>query len=154
RALGDGVTAPSRNETPAHLDRCDARTAEAPMNVGLLLIRLVVGLTLSAHGAQKLFGWFGGGGIAATGAFFESKLGFRPGKVHAFLAGSTEVTSGILLALGLVTPLAAAGFIAVMLVAVMTVHIHNGFFITEVGFEYNLVLAGTALGVAFIGPGA
>src|SRR5215468_5980249 len=124
------------------------------MNIGLVLVRLVVGLTLSAHGAQKLFGWFGGYGIAGTGAYFESKLGFRPGKLHAFLAGLFEFGSGILLALGLVTPLAAAGFIAVMLVAVMTVHVHNGFFVTEMGFEYNLVLAVTALGIAFIGPGA
>ena len=124
------------------------------MNIGLLLVRLVLGLTLFGHGAQKLFGWFGGYGISGTGAFFESKLGFRPGKVHAFLAGLTEAGSGLLFALGLATPLAAAGFVTVMLVAVLTVHLANGFFITKNGFEYNLVLAGTALGIAFIGPGA
>jgi len=124
------------------------------MNIGLLLVRLVVGLTLSSHGAQKLFGWFGGYGIAGTGQFFESKLGLRPGKVQAVLAGLTEVGSGLLLALGLATPFAAAGFIAVMLVAVMTVHKPNGFFVTANGYEYNLVLGSSALGIAFIGPGA
>src|SRR5690606_22188139 len=78
----------------------------ALMEIGLLLIRLALGLTLAAHGAQKLFGIFGGSGISATGAFFDS-IGFRPGKPLAFLAGAGELLGGLALALGLLTPLAA-----------------------------------------------
>jgi putative oxidoreductase len=122
------------------------------MAIGLLLLRAVVGLTLAAHGAQKLFGWFGGYGLAGTGGFFE-QLGFRPGKLHALSAGLVEAGAGLLLALGLLTPFAAAGIVAVMLVAVLSVHVKNGFFVTKNGFEYNLVLAAAAVALAFAGPG-
>jgi putative oxidoreductase len=122
------------------------------MSTGMLLIRVVVGLTFAAHGAQKLFGWFEGYGIAGTGAFME-QLGFRPGWLHATSAGLGEFVGGLLLALGLLTPLAAALCIAVMLVAVMTVHLPKGFFVQKGGFEYNLVLASAALAVAWAGPG-
>ncbi len=103
------------------------------MAVGLLILRAVVGLTLAAHGAQKLFGWFGGYGLEGTGGFFE-KLGFRPGRLHAFNAG-------------------LAGLIAVMVVAVLSVHVKNGFFATKNGYEYNLLIAAAALSLALTGPG-
>jgi putative oxidoreductase len=123
------------------------------MDLGLLALRLVVGITLAAHGAQKLFGWFGGHGPVATGQFLEA-LGFRPGRRHAVLAGATEFGGGVLLALGLLTPLGAVLIASVMLVAVITVHGKKGFFVTSGGYEYNLVLATAALSVAFAGPGA
>ena len=123
------------------------------MELGLLLIRAVVGLTLAAHGAQKLFGWFGGYGLDGTGGFLET-LGFRPGRRHAFMAGLVETGGGLLLALGLLTPFAAAAIVAVMLVAVVTVHLKAGFFASGGGYEYNLVLAAAAVAVAFTGPGA
>ena len=123
------------------------------MDLGLLILRFVVGLTLAAHGAQKLFGWFGGYGLDATGQFMET-LGFQPGRRHAALAGLTEAGGGVLLALGLLTPLGAALIASVMLVATITVHLRNGFFAPSGGFEYNLVLATAAVSLAFSGPGA
>jgi putative oxidoreductase len=122
------------------------------MDIGLLAIRIVVGLLLVGHGTQKLFGWFGGYGIAGTGQFMES-LGYRPGKVNAALAGLGEALGGLLFALGLLTPLGAAAIIAVMLNAIVAVHLRNGAWASEGGYEYNLVLATVALGVAFTGPG-
>lgn len=122
------------------------------MDIGLLLLRAVVGLTLAAHGAQKLFGWFGGHGLTATGEFLE-KIGFVPGWRHAFLAGLIETGAGLLLALGLLTPLAAAGIVAVMLTAGLSVH-RTSFFLTNGGYEYTLVLGAAAAAVAFTGPGA
>ena len=123
------------------------------MNLGLLILRLVVGLSLAAHGAQKLFGWFGGYGLAGTGQFFE-QLGFRPGRVQAALAGTAELVGGLFLAAGFLTPAAAAAIVAVMLVAAVSVHIKKGFFATNGGYEYTLVLGGAALALAFTGPGA
>ena len=113
------------------------------MDVGLLILRFVVGLTLAAHGAQKLFGSFGGYGLDGTGQFMEA-LGFQPGRRHAALAGLTEAGGGVLLALGLLTPLGAALIASVMLVATITVHLKNGFFAASGGYEYNLVLAAAA----------
>src|ERR1700730_2328375 len=123
------------------------------MALGLLIVRLVIGLTLAAHGSQKQLGWFGGGGIAGSGPFFE-QLGFRPGRLHAALAGIAEMTGGLLLAAGFLTPLAAAAVIGVMVVAVGSAHWGKGFFLGNGGFEYNLVLAAGALAIAFTGPGA
>jgi putative oxidoreductase len=123
------------------------------MDLGLLIARLVIGMTLAAHGGQKLFGWFGGGSIAGTAPFFE-QLGFRPGRLHAALAGLAETAGGLLLAVGLLTPFAAAALIGTMVVAVGSVHWGKGFFLSTGGLEYNLVLAGGALAVAFAGPGA
>lgn len=122
------------------------------MEIGLLLLRLTVGLTLAAHGAQKLFGWFGGPGLDAIGQGFEM-LGFHPGRRHARMAGVTEIAGGLLLAFGLLTPIGASIFVAVMLVAAIGVHAKNGFFITSGGFEYNLVLGVGGLALAFTGPG-
>src|SRR5688572_19050958 len=113
------------------------------MEIGLLLIRLVIGGTIAAHGAQKLFGWFGGYGIAGTGGWLES-MGFRPGKLQAAVSGLSEFGGGLLLATGLLTPLGAAAIAGVMLVAIGSVHIANGFFNGAGGYEFNAVLALTA----------
>ena len=106
------------------------------MDLALFVLRIVVGGLFAAHGAQKLFGSFGGHGIAGTGQFFES-LGLRPGERHARLAGLGEFGGGLLLVLGLLTPLGAAAIIGVMVVAVLTVHGPKGWQITEGGYEYN-----------------
>jgi len=122
------------------------------MDLGLLVLRLVVGLTLAAHGAQKLFGWFGGYGLTGTGGFME-QLGFHPGKRAALMAGLSEAAGGLLLALGAATPLATALVIAVMLVATLTVHGPKGFFNHNGGYEYPLVLGSVAWSLALVGPG-
>ncbi|RFU67590.1 DoxX family protein [Peribacillus saganii] len=119
---------------------------------GLLIIRVVVGLYYAAHGSQKLFGLFGGGGPAGTGAFFE-QLGLKPGKTMALMAGLTELAGGILFLLGLLTPLAAIFIIIPMIVAILKVHGKNGLFSDKGGIEYNLVLIAVALGIAMTGPG-
>ncbi len=118
--------------------------------LGVLLIRVVVGLTLAAHGYFK---FFKGGKIAGTARWFDS-MGMKPnGKVHAVLAASTEIGAGLLFAAGLLTPLAAAGFVGLMFVAAWTVNRPNGFFSANHGYEFNLVLAVVAVGVAMMGPG-
>jgi len=123
------------------------------MYFGLMLLRVTVGLTMSAHGAQKLFGWFNGPGIEGTARGMEA-LGFYPGKRHAMMAGLAEFGGGLILVLGLVTPLGAALVASVMLVAALTAHVKQGFFIASGGYEYNLVLGVAALTLAFAGPGA
>ena len=123
------------------------------MDLGLLILRVVFGLTLAAHSVQKLLGWFGGPGIAGTAQMME-QLGFRPPRLQAVMAGLVEGGAGLALAAGLLTPLAAAGFISVMFVAIVSVHLPKGFFIQNGGFEYTLALAAGALAVAFTGPGA
>jgi putative oxidoreductase len=122
------------------------------MALGLLVLRIVVGALFVGHGAQKLFGFFGGHGLDGTGAFFES-LGLRPGRMMALAAGLAELTGGALFALGLLTPLAATLLIAVMVTAIATVHGRNGVWVTNGGFEYNLVLAAVPFAVASIGAG-
>ena len=122
------------------------------MTVGLLILRLVAGPTMAAHGAQKLFGWFGGHGLAGTGGFLE-KLGFIPGRRNALFAGLAEFAGGLLLTLGLATPLAATLIISVMFVAVATVHVKNGYFNHNQGYEYNLLLTAVALAVTSSGAG-
>jgi putative oxidoreductase len=107
---------------------------------------------VAAHGSQKLFGWFGGYGIAGTGGFLES-LGFRPGCTQALVAGLAEFGGGLLLALGLATPVAAALILSVMVTALVSVHLPKGFFITSGGLEYVLVIGAAALAIAFAGPG-
>ncbi len=118
-------------------------------DVGLLILRLVLGLTLAAHGYNK---FFGGGRIPGTARWFES-IGMKYGKFQAVVAATTEISAGLGLAAGLLTPIPAAGFVALMLVAAWTVHRHNGFFIVKEGWEYNLILAVTAVVIATIGPG-
>jgi len=109
------------------------------MDLALLVLRLVVGLFFVGHGAQKLWGSFGGHGPQGTGQFFES-LGIRPGLRNALAAGWSEVTGGALLALGLFSPLGALLIISVMTVAIITVHGKNGPWATASGYEYNAVL--------------
>jgi putative oxidoreductase len=117
---------------------------------GLLLLRVVLGLTMAAHGYNK---FFGGGRIPGTARWFDS-MGMKPnGKIHAVMAASTEMGAGILFAVGLLTPFAAAGIVGLMTVAGWTVHRHNGFFIVKSGWEYNLVIAVAAVAVAIVGPG-
>lgn len=120
---------------------------------GLLIIRAIVGLYFAAHGAQKAFGWFGGGGPAGTGAFFE-QIGIKPGKPMALLAGLGEVIGGLLFLLGFLTPLAALLIIVPMIVAIITVHGKNGLFSDKGGIEYNLVLIAVALGMTLTGAGS
>lgn len=122
------------------------------MKVGRLFLRTIIGGVFVSHGAQKLFGWFGGHGLEATSQGFES-MGMRPGRVHATAASVTEVASGTLALLGLATPLAASGITATMLTAINRVHKKNGFFNTSGGYEFNLVLIGAALALAEAGPG-
>jgi putative oxidoreductase len=121
------------------------------MDQALLILRLVFGLTMAAHGAQKLFGWFGGYGLAGTGGFFEG-LGFRPGKLYAFAAGFSEFAGGLLIALGLLGPVGPALVLAVMVVAAVTVHIHNGWLATSNGIELTLLYAAAAVAIAIGGP--
>src|SRR2546429_2164008 len=122
------------------------------MSAGILLLRLAVGLTVAAHGAQKLFGAFGGHGLEGTAQFLES-LGFRPGRLHAWALGAGELVGGIMLATGLLTPLGAAAVIGVMAVAALVVHRPQGFFAQNGGYEYPVTLALAAAAVAFTGPG-
>jgi putative oxidoreductase len=122
------------------------------MELALLVLRLVVGLTFAAHAAPKLFMVWGGGGIQGTADAFD-QIGLRPSKLQAWLAALSELGGGLLIALGLVTPVGAAALIAVMTAAVLTVHLRNGFFATNNGYEYNLVLAVTAFALAGTGPG-
>ncbi len=121
-------------------------------NLGLLLIRLIFGLVMAAHGAQKLFGWFGGYGLAGTGGFFES-LGFRPGRMFAAAASISELVGGLLFALSLFGPVGPALILAVMLVASISVHLRNGLFAATNGVEVPLLFATAVVGVALIGYG-
>jgi putative oxidoreductase len=109
------------------------------VNIALLALHVIVGLLFVGHGAQKLFGSFGGQGLEATSGVFH-QLGLRPGRLHATAAGGAEFFGGILLALGLFTPFAAAVLIATMVAAIATVHFKNGIWVTSQGYEYNLVL--------------
>ena len=123
------------------------------MDAGLLLARVVFGLLMAAHGTQKLFGWFGGYGLAGTGGFFES-LGFRPGRLFAAAAAGTELTAGLLVAFGLLGPLGPALIVSVMLVAAATVHWKNGMFAQNDGIEVPLLYGVTAAALALTGFGA
>ena len=123
------------------------------MDSGLLIARMVFGLLMAAHGTQKLFGWFGGYGLAGTGGFFE-QLGFRPGKFFAATAASTEIAAGLLIAFGLLGPLGPALVISVMIVAMATVHWQHGLFAQSNGSEVPLLYAAAAVALALTGFGA
>jgi len=123
------------------------------MNTGLLLIRLVVGPLMAAHGTQKLFGWLGGHGLAGTAGFFDA-LGFRPGRFFATAAALSEVSSGVLVALGLLGPVGPALMVSVMVVAAISVHWPNGLFAMTNGIEIPLLYATAAAALALTGPGA
>jgi len=123
------------------------------MNEGLFLVRVVVGLVMAAHGSQKLFGWFGGYGIAGTGGYLES-IGFRPGRVFAAAAGASEFLGGLLIAAGLLGPVGPALVLATMIVAAVSVHGKHGLFAANNGIEVPLLYAVIAAGLIFTGPGA
>jgi putative oxidoreductase len=122
------------------------------MEAGLLLIRVVLGAIMAAHGSQKLFGWFGGHGLIGTSSWLES-MSFKPARLHAGVVGLAEFGGGALLVLGLITPLGAAAVAGVMFVAIATIHWSNGFFNSSGGYEFNLLIAATAIALAIIGPG-
>lgn len=122
------------------------------MKIGRLLLRLTVGGFFFGHGTQKLFGWFGGHGLDATAQMFDG-LGMRPGRRNALAAGVAEAGGGAALALGLATPLAAGTLTSVMLTAINRVHLKNGPWATNGGYEYNVVLIAAALALAEVGPG-
>ncbi|MFJ8541930.1 DoxX family protein [Streptomyces sp. NPDC093586] len=120
-------------------------------DLGLLLLRLGTGGVLAAHGAQKLLGWFGGGGLEGTGQAMEA-MGYTPGRASATAAGLAEAGGGLLLALGLATPAAGAAAAGAMAGAA-AVHAPNGFFAQSGGYEYAASLGLTATGLAVTGPG-
>ena len=122
------------------------------MKIGRLLLRLTVGGFFFGHGTQKLLGWFGGHGLDATSQMFEG-LGMRPGRRNAVAAGVAEAGGGAALALGLATPLAAGTLTSVMLTAINRVHLKNGPWVANGGYEYNAVLIAAVLALAEVGPG-
>jgi putative oxidoreductase len=122
------------------------------LRYALLVARIVFGLIMSAHGAQKLFGWFGGYGLTGTGEFLV-QLGFRPARVFAAMAGLSETAGGLLLAFGFLGPVGPALMLSVMIVAAVTVHWHNGLFAASNGIELPLLYAAAAIVLAFTGPG-
>lgn len=122
------------------------------MDIGLFVLHAVVGLLFVGHGAQKLFGLFGGHGLSGTAGFMES-LGLRPGRLHALLGGGAELVGGALLALGLLVPLAAALLIATMITASLTAHRGNGLWVTNNGTELPIVYATVAFALAAVGAG-
>lgn len=122
-------------------------------DVALLIVRAVIGGLFVGHGVQKLFGWFGGYGIAGTGAFMES-IGLRPGKQMALLAGLSEVLGGVFLMAGVLLPLAALFIGGAMVIAIAKVHGKNGLWSQNNGFEYNLVLLVVVVALALLGPGS
>ena len=122
------------------------------MGAALLIARLIIGLALAAHGMQKLLGWFSGYGLKGTAGFFES-IGFRPGLFFAATAGLGEVAGGLLTATGLLGPIGPSLIITVMVVAIVAVHLPNGFFAQANGYELPLVYAVSGLVLAILGPG-
>ncbi len=122
------------------------------MKIGRLLLRLTLGGFFIGHGTQKLFGWFGGHGPEGTAQFFE-QLGLRPGRHHALAAGAAETGGGALMVAGLATPLAASTLTATMLTAINRVHLKNGPWVSNGGYEYNAVVIAAVLALAEVGPG-
>lgn len=120
--------------------------------VAALILRVPVGLVLAAHGAQKLFGWFGGGGLAGTAQWLSS-IGIEPSYLMALLAGGAEFFGGLALVLGLLTRPAAVVAAFTMLVAIFSVHIDNGLFATDGGYEYALILMVALIALAVQGGG-
>ena len=131
----------------------DAMAGIGTVSLGLLIARVVIGLLMAAHGAQKLWGWFGGYGLRGTGEFMV-QLGFRSGNLFAAAAGATEVTSGLLVALGFLGPIGPALMISVMTVAMITVHWSNGVFAARNGVELPLLYVLSSIVFAVAGYGA
>jgi len=123
------------------------------MTLGLLVIRVIAGLTMAAHGGQKLFGWFDGPGLDGVSGMME-KLELRPPRRHALLAGLSETVGGALLAAGALTPVATAMLTGTMTTAIRKVHVSKGPWNTGGGYEYNAVLIAAMAALADVGPGA
>ena len=119
---------------------------------GLTIVRIVVGIIFAAHGSQKLFGWFGGNGLAGTAQWMES-IGLTPGTLMALMAGGTEFFAGLALIVGLLARPAALGLSFTLLVAIFSVHIHNGLFMANNGYEFALALLAGTLAVLIEGAG-
>ena len=119
---------------------------------GLTVLRVFVGIIFAAHGSQKLFGWFGGGGLAGTAQWMES-IGLAPGTLMAVLAGGTEFFGGLALIVGLLARPAALGLSFTLLVAIFSVHISNGLFMANNGYEFALALLGGTVAVLLEGAG-
>lgn len=117
-----------------------------------LALRLPISIIFMAHGSQKLFGWFGGYGLEGTGQWLAS-IGMEPGIVMAFLAGSGEFFGGLLILIGLLTRPAAAVLAFTMIVAIFSVHIDNGLFLSNNGYEFGLALLAAAVSLAISGAG-
>ena len=130
----------------------DARNTLRMNDLGLLFVRGALGLSMAAHGSQKLFGWFGGFGLEGTAGFFET-LGFNPGIFFAAAAGLGELVGGLLIALGLLGVVGPAIVVGVMLVAIVSVHLPNGFFASSNGYELPLIYAAVAVTLALVGFG-
>ncbi|MDF3298840.1 DoxX family protein [Streptomyces tropicalis] len=143
---------PARPAEPAARDGTAPPPLASAGDCGLLLLRLTFGLLMAGHGAQKLFGLFGGRGLTATAKGFEA-IGFHPGTLFAVLGGGSEFLGGLGLALGLCTPLAAAALIGVMINAMAAVTGAHGLWEAEGGVEYSVCIAVVALAVAALGPG-
>ena len=123
------------------------------MDTGLLILRLILGPLMAAHGAQKMFGWFGGYGLSGTAGFFES-LGFRPGRAFAAAAAAAEILGGVLVTLGFLGPVGPALIVAVMIVAAMSAHAGHGVFAMTNGIEVPLLYGIGGAALALTGPGA
>lgn len=123
------------------------------LSLGLLLLRLVAGLTLAAHGAQKLFGWFGGASFARTAQGMQ-KQGFKPAWLWTSLTVLGEVGGGLSLAFGFLTPLGAAGAMGAMTMAIVKVHWQHGFWNRNHGLEFPLQLLASSLAIGLVGPGS
>jgi len=121
--------------------------------LGLLILRVVLGLTLAAHGSQKVFGWFGGSGMAGWTGVVQ-KLRLRPALAWAWMAALSELVGGLLVALGFLFPLGSLMIFGAMLVAIVLVHWPNGFWNTKRGYEFNLLIIAAGAALALIGPGA
>ena len=121
-------------------------------DAGLIIARLVFGLLMAAHGAQKLFGWFGGHGLAGTAGFLDA-LGFRPGRVFAVTASLSEFAGGLLIAIGLFGPVGPALMVSVMIVAAVSVHLKNGLFAMSNGIELALLYGTAGAALILTGPG-
>ena len=122
------------------------------VNVALLVLRVILGVIFVAHGAQKLFGWFGGQGLKGTADFFDG-VNIKPGNVWAPVAGGVEFSGGLLVLAGLLTRLGALGLAGTMVVAIAKVHGKNGFFAQNGGYEYNLSILGMAAALVLAGAG-
>lgn len=122
------------------------------VTIGLLVLRIVMGLTVAAHGAQKLFGVFDGPGLQNFAAMLES-LGVKPGRYWAVVAAVAELAGGVLVAVGLFTPIASLVVASDLLVAILTIHLAKGFWSTKGGYEYPLTLVAGMLAISLVGPG-